>query len=201
MSEIANNEVEVIDLTGLSDSSESDRGDDIEGGVTEKEESDTESSSDASEIEITLNEETRAQLQTAIATVSERRLRQLLKLLVESDVMIEATLTRELVTLRRGTQDVVPRWETCAHCDAEFDINTLREDGECVFHPGELVVSEVGSADWDTDCHGPIDTLENRRKFPENFTWTCCQANGSEYGCLHDRHKPLVTRKRKRIED
>ena len=124
-------DVEVIDLTGLSDSSgehESDQ---------DEEESESEQGSETSEIQITLNEETRAQLQKAIATVSETRLRELLKVLVESELTLEAILTRELVTLQRGTHDVVPRWESCANCNEEFDINTLQEDSECVFHPGE----------------------------------------------------------------
>ncbi|PPQ88473.1 hypothetical protein CVT25_011919 [Psilocybe cyanescens] len=201
MSEIANNEVEVIDLTGLSDSSESEDNDGMEGDTGEEGGSDSESGSDASEIEITLNAETRAQLQTAIATVSETRLRQLLKFLVESDVMMEATLTRELVTLKRETQEVVPRWETCVNCDDEFDTNTLREEAECVFHPGELIVSEESFVDWDPDCHGPMDTLENRKKFPENFAWTCCEENGCSSGCVQDRHRPVVSRKRKRVEE
>jgi len=130
MTEIPN-EVEVIDLTGLSDSSDEHESD------QEAEESGSEHGSETSEIEITLNEDTRAQLQKAIATVSETRLRSLLRVLVESDIALEATLTRELVTLKRGTQDIVPRWESCANCNEEFDINTLRENAECVFHPGE----------------------------------------------------------------
>ncbi len=89
--------------------------------------------SEGSEIEITLNAETRAQLQTAIATVSETRLRHLLRGLVETEVHVEALLTRELITLQRGTQAVVPRWDACLNCDQEFDINTIREETECVF--------------------------------------------------------------------
>jgi len=61
-----------------------------------------------------------------------------LKVLVESELTLEAILTRELVTLKRGTQDIVPRWESCVNCNEEFDTNTLREDSECVFHPGEF---------------------------------------------------------------
>ncbi|KAF8969099.1 hypothetical protein BDZ97DRAFT_1654046 [Flammula alnicola] len=195
------NEAEVIDLTGLSDSSESDGdngGDEIE---EDGEEAGSEQGSEASEIEITLNAETRAQLQTAIATVSETRLRQLLKALVETEVMVEATLTRELVTLKRGTQDIVPRWEVCVHCDEEFDINILREDSECIFHPGELVASEMSFVDWDSDTHGPIDTPENRDQYPENFTWTCCEEDGRSSGCVRGEHKPAVSRKRKRVEE
>ena len=127
-------EVEVIDLTGLTDSSDSSSVDGKEG--MNGEEGGSEDGSDASEIEITLNEETRSQLQSAITTVSETRLRQLLKFLVETDIPVEAALTRELVTLKRETQKVVSRWETCGSCDEEFDTNTIRENTECNFHPG-----------------------------------------------------------------
>ena len=129
MSTIPLSEAEVIDLTGLTDSSDYSSEDGREEGGSED-------GSDASEIEITLNQETRSQLQGAISTVSETRLRQLLKILVETDITIEAALTRELVTLKRGTQKIVPRWETCGNCDEEFDTNTIREDTECTFHPG-----------------------------------------------------------------
>ncbi|KDR78786.1 hypothetical protein GALMADRAFT_1268928 [Galerina marginata CBS 339.88] len=200
MTEIPN-DAEVIDLTGLTDSSESEDGEELEEEAGENGEIGSEDGSDGSEIEITLNAETRAQLQKAIATVSETRLRHLLRILVESDVMIEATLTRELVTLKRGSQDVVPRWETCANCDEEYDINTFREEAECVFHPGELTLSEESFVDWDEDCHGPMDTPENRRQYPENFSWTCCEENGLSNGCVRDQHKPSVARKRKRVEE
>ena len=126
---------EVIDLTGLTDSSDSSSEDGKEVGMN-GEEGGSEDGSDASEIEITLNEETRSQLQSAISTVSETRLRQLLKFLVETDKTVEAALTRELVTLKRGTQKIVPRWEACRNCNEEFDTNTIREDTECNFHPG-----------------------------------------------------------------
>ena len=126
---------EVIDLTGLTDSSDSSSEDGKEVELN-GEEGGSEDGSDASEIEITLNEETRSQLQSAISTVSETRLRQLLKFLVETDKTVEVALTRELVTLKRGTQKIVPRWEACRNCDEEFDTNTIREDNECNFHPG-----------------------------------------------------------------
>ena len=129
---------EVIDLTGLTDSSDSNSEDGREVELDGKE-GGSEDGSDASEIEITLNEETRSQVQSAISTVSESRLRQLLKILVETDITVEAALTRELVTLKRGTQKIVPRWETCGKCDEEFDTNTIREVTECEFHPGQHV--------------------------------------------------------------
>lgn len=209
-------EAEVIDLTGLTDSSDSSSengkevGFDREGG--------SEDDSDASEIEITLNEETRSQLQNAISTVSEKRLRQLLKVLIETDMAVEAALTRELVTLKRGSQKIVPRWETCGKCDEEFDTNTIREGTECEFHPGkyvcvskrdsrfikisgELEVLEENFADWDEACHGPMDTPANRRSYPENFQWTCCDNVGLSSGCVQGEHQPVVARKRKRLEE
>ena len=124
---------EVIDLTALSDSSDSENKSSV---PRDDEDASIQEDSEGFEIEITLNNETRAQLLTAIATVSETRLRQLLNELIETDVTIEAALTRELVTVKRGTRNVVPRWETCSVCDEEYDTNTIREDTECIFHPG-----------------------------------------------------------------
>ena len=126
---------EVIDLTSLSDSDAENpksQADDNDAGPTSAE------GSEDSEIEITLNAETRAQLQKAIATISEARLRRLLTQLVETDITIEATLSRELLTLARRSQSVVPRWETCANCNEEYDINLSQRSSSCVFHPGEL---------------------------------------------------------------
>lgn len=34
-------------------------------------------------------------------------------------------------------------------------------------------------ADHDEDCHGPIDTQENRRDHPEGFQWDCCDTSGA----------------------
>ncbi|KAF9472670.1 hypothetical protein BDN70DRAFT_886756 [Pholiota conissans] len=195
-------DVEVIDLTGLSDSSSS-GGEDDNGsmGRHEDDDSGSEHDSESSEIEITLNAETRAQLQTAIATVSEARLRGVLKALVETEVMFEALLTRELVTLKRGTADIVPRWESCANCDEEFDVNTLREQNECVFHPGDLNPSDASLIEWDAETYGPMDTLDNRHQYPENFNWSCCEKDGQATGCVRGEHRPAVARKRKRIEE
>ncbi|EEB87969.1 hypothetical protein MPER_14459, partial [Moniliophthora perniciosa FA553] len=33
---------------------------------------------------------------------------------------------------------------------------------------------------WDEDCHGPMDTEENRKEFPENFKWSCCNEDGTK---------------------
>jgi hypothetical protein len=50
--------------------------------------------------------------------------------------------------------------------------------------------------DWDSDfwadhdemCHGPIDTEENMKEFPEGFFWDCCEENLSDPGCQIGRH-------------
>lgn len=120
---------EVIDLTSLSDS-------DAE-NIERRVETDDSEESEGGEIEVTLNTETRIQLRTAIATISEARLRRLLSQLVETDITIEAALSKELLTLPRRSRKVVPRWETCANCNEEYDTN-VRNAAVCVFHPGEL---------------------------------------------------------------
>ncbi|KAF6765904.1 hypothetical protein DFP72DRAFT_704 [Ephemerocybe angulata] len=184
---------EVIDLTALSDSSDGERDgrDDDEG--------DSEDGSDVSEVEIHLNEETRGQLCKAIATVSEARLRHVLENLIRTDQAVEIALTREFVTVRRETRHVVPRWEQCVNCDEEYDVNREREEDECQYHPGDMEPDEDGFADWDEDCHGPQDTPENRRQYPQEFMWTCCEEDGTSPGCVIGEHEAaVVTKKRKR---
>lgn len=119
-------DVEVIDLTGLSSGSEEEDLDD----------NDNDEGSE-SEVEIQLNSETREQLRRAILTVSETRLRHVLANLLETDQAVEIALAREFITVQRGTQKVVSRWYRCVQCDTEFDGNTLREEDECAFHPGQ----------------------------------------------------------------
>ena len=51
-------------------------------------------------------------------------------------------------------------------------------------HNGECECDEEGFVDWDEDCHGPMDTPENRKEYPENFVWTCCgESLGESRGC------------------
>jgi hypothetical protein len=116
---------EVIDLTELTESSEG------EGG--------SETSDD--DEDLPLNEVSRAQLHYAISTVSERRLREVVAELVDNIPALEHAMTKEFVTLKRGTQEVVLRWESCVNCDEQFDVNTVRHDDECSFHPGRLQVA------------------------------------------------------------
>ncbi|KAF8071642.1 hypothetical protein FPV67DRAFT_1577635, partial [Lyophyllum atratum] len=187
---------EVIDLTGLSDSSDEEEDED-ESGEEEGSESSSSSQGEDSDVEVPVDGTSRARLHEAIATVGEERLRRILAHLVDSYPAVEDALTRELVTLKRKTQDVVSRWDMCSNCDEEFDTGTRREEEECTFHPGELEVNEEEFVDWDEDCHGPMDTLDNRRSFPQNFTWTCCEGNGISDGCVRGIHRPLPTKKRR----
>ncbi|KAJ3571161.1 hypothetical protein NP233_g3938 [Leucocoprinus birnbaumii] len=191
MTSTGDNEPEVIDLT-LSESSSEDEDGATNGSIHDNQ-------SDMSEVEIQLNEETRTQLKNVINTVSATRLRQVLVELIDTEQAVEIALTKEFITLNRETHSIVPRWETCPNCDEDYDVNTEREDGECLFHPGELEVDEDFFADHDEDVHGPMDTEENRASFPEGFIWSCCEGRGHAPGCVEDRHQAAVPRKRRRI--
>lgn len=93
--------------------------------------------------------------------------------------------------------------EICARCNEEFDPDD-DDDESCLYHRGKLTCTETaacvsnsdahigylrinyhaeGWADWDEDVHGPMDTDEHREEWPENFTWTCCEKAGDDYGC------------------
>jgi hypothetical protein len=80
----------------------------------------------------------KAELQAAIATVSEARLRAIVTKLVQSIPAMESAMIKELVTVKRKekTRKVVSRWETCANCKGEFDVAEKRDREECSYHPG-----------------------------------------------------------------
>jgi hypothetical protein len=126
---------EVIDLTGLTESSEEDDEED-DGSESSSSQGGSDDDGDDDEEEVTINELSRARLHDAILTVSESRLRQVLRNLVETIPAVEVALTSELVTLKRKTRDIVSRWEACTNCDQEFDVHEERENEECIFHPG-----------------------------------------------------------------
>ena len=42
--------------------------------------------------------------------------------------------------------------------------------------------------DHDEDCHGPIDTSENREAYPECFIHTCCDQNMLSKECNTRKH-------------
>ncbi|KAJ8468532.1 hypothetical protein ONZ45_g17208 [Pleurotus djamor] len=180
---------EVIDLT-LSDSEDDDEVSDSATSATESELEDEEG---------VIDEETRKQLHVAIACTPEARLREVVALLVDSSPDIEKAAAKHLVTRKRVPLKVIPRYEICDNCDEEFDTSERREDDECCFHPGELECNYEAFEDWDEDCHGPMDTKSNRREFPENFNWSCCDNDGTEPGCVKGRHTADSPNKRQRL--
>ncbi|KAG6877439.1 hypothetical protein C0993_007247 [Termitomyces sp. T159_Od127] len=186
-------EPEIIDLTALSESESEEEDEELD-----SEGSSEESSSDDDLREVPVNPTSREQLRDAIRELGEDRLRRVLSSLVDAIPEVEETLTKQLLTLKRKSQDVIYRWETCTNCGGEFDMATQREEEECSFHPGELEVDEDEFADWDEFCHGPKDSAHNRGEYPENFKWTCCGGNGKAEGCVRSVHRPIL-RKRRRV--
>lgn len=53
-------------------------------------------------------------------------------------------------------------------------------------------------ADWDENCHGTMDTDENREEWPEGFVWDCCEKDGTAPGCTKG-HRYAVEGKRVRM--
>jgi hypothetical protein len=47
-------------------------------------------------------------------------------------------------------------------------------------YAGELEPDYEAWPDHDERCHGPIDTDDNKREFPDSFEWSCCQTNGGD---------------------
>jgi len=133
MSSHGNNEPEIIDLTILSDSSSAD-GDSATSGPL------CDFDSDASEVEIHLDAETRTQLKNAVDTIPAVLLREILVRMIETEPAVEIALSKELITINRESRTIVPRWEICPNCQEYYDINTQKKDGECQFHPGAQVV-------------------------------------------------------------
>ncbi|KDQ59083.1 hypothetical protein JAAARDRAFT_651962 [Jaapia argillacea MUCL 33604] len=198
---------EVIDLTLLTDSSDE--------SEVDEEESDSGTMESSQYAEEPLDGPHREQLHVAIGAVPELRLRELVTRLCDHVPTVERAFFKELVVVReledevaeevkkygnrKRVREVAPLWEPCANCEEEFDTNEEREEGECEFHPGDLEVDEASFVDWDEDCHGPMDTPSNRRSFPENFTWSCCEADGTTAGCVRGEHIPQGGRKKRRI--
>ncbi|KAK7032773.1 hypothetical protein R3P38DRAFT_770695 [Favolaschia claudopus] len=173
-------ELEIIDLTGETTASEGE----------EEEGSSRNSGSDSDS-----DEPSRAQLREAILRVPSPLLRRVLIDMADAVPAVQHALTKELVTVSRTTRVVVPRWEQCENCDATYDVN---EEGDmCTFHPGEMEVDDEKFVDWDEDCHGPMDCDENRRQFPENFLWSCCEADGMSGGCATGKHTPVQHKRRR----
>ncbi|KAI0436694.1 hypothetical protein F4803DRAFT_566649 [Xylaria telfairii] len=77
----------------------------------------------------------------------------------------------------------------CIQCQSPF-YEEDNGDRKCKYHNGKLEVDYEGDAwaDHDEDCHGTIDTDENRLEYPEGFRWSCCGKVGYRSGCTRGRH-------------
>jgi len=148
-----------------------------------------------------LNDVPRAHLLAAIDTVPELRLRQIIKKLVDEEPAFERALLDELVAVKKRTHEAMSRWGICDNCEEEFDVSELRYEEECTYHTGGLEVDVDQFADHDERCHGPMDTEENRRSFPQGFYWNCCEGQGADHpGCEVGQHVPRTPEtKRRRI--
>ncbi|KAI0329069.1 hypothetical protein GY45DRAFT_920959 [Cubamyces sp. BRFM 1775] len=178
----------------------------------------------------TLDDASRTQLHVAIATTSEERVREAFAALVDSLPAVTERVFQMLVAARpvapgereqeelgeagaagssralsqqhQARERVVmgPRWLVCANCREEYDAGAEWQPDECSYH-SELEANYDAFVDWDEDVHGEIDTRENRRSYPENFIWTCCDRDGTQPGCVSAEHEPgegRVGRKRAR---
>jgi len=183
-------EIEIIDLTDLTESSSGQEDDDDDNASL---------SGDSEEEVVVVDAPTRAKLHAAIFNVSEQRLRQVVADMMDTIPGVDSALAKEFLTLKRKSQLMGQRWEKCANCDDEFDVSTEREHDECNFHPGELNLDEASFVDWDEDTHGPMDTPSNRREYPENFKWSCCGNDGLSEGCVTGQHEIAVPQKKRRF--
>ncbi|KAF8310306.1 hypothetical protein DL93DRAFT_2084704 [Clavulina sp. PMI_390] len=91
--------------------------------------------------------------------------------------------------LHGNKRRLVPRWATCINCELEFDVSDNDDDTACEYHRGHIDVdwSSGTWADWDEDCHGPMDTEENQDEYPDGFKWTCCDTTKGSMYCGYDR--------------
>ncbi|MCJ1391949.1 hypothetical protein MMC18_004816 [Xylographa bjoerkii] len=108
--------------------------------------------------------------------------------------------------------NVRPRHIVCEQCEKEFDVRKNWKKA-CNYHTGmgtpknksrmparltwRLCFIGILDVDWDSDiwadhdenCHGPVDTEENKEEYPEGFIWDCCEKRGAAEGCKIGWHK------------
>ncbi|KAJ7220197.1 hypothetical protein GGX14DRAFT_493576 [Mycena pura] len=188
MSEMAaaDPELEIIDLTGETTTSE-----DGESGDEDEERDKLRYTSSG----LGPDAASRAQLHAAVNALPEARLRQMVLDLADTVPAVYHALARGLLTVG-STSRVIPRWEMCANCGETYDVYDDANE-LCLFHPGELKADETKFVDWDEDCHGPVDTPENRDEYPDNFSWTCCNGDATAPGCVTGRHRPAAPQTKK----
>ncbi|KAI0768103.1 hypothetical protein BD413DRAFT_444022, partial [Trametes elegans] len=157
-----------------------------------------------------LDDLSRTQLHVAIATALEQRVREAFAALVHSVPAVTEHVFGMLpampirVAPRAHTPPapppvrvvLIPRWAICENCGEEHVMGDERDATECGYQPGYLEVNYEAFVDWDEDTHGPMDTPSNRREYPDNFTWSCCDCDGTEPDCVVGEHEPSKGRPR-----
>ncbi|KAJ8072016.1 hypothetical protein AAF712_009643 [Marasmius tenuissimus] len=186
---------EVIDLTALSD------------GPSDEDE--TESDGDSSDgEELVVDANSREELRVALRTVPAARLQEIIMALVMQIPAVERAMTKEFVGPKAGAlkrqreeEDVDgdgEQTERCVRCHEEY---VAADEGECAIHPGQLKVNYEAFVDWDEEVHGPMESEETKREYPENYTWTCCKEDGVSTGCVKTKHEPAPGHNKRRRTD
>ncbi|KAF3388757.1 hypothetical protein F1880_004361 [Penicillium rolfsii] len=110
--------------------------------------------------------------------------------------------SKPTATATTGVKRLRTRFAQCTNCNGEFDV-TENTKKSCTYHPDLAVPDYDRWPDHDENCHGPIDTEENLRQYPESFTYQCCDRYGDEEPCVTDWHRERVyeneTSKRQRF--
>lgn len=111
-------------------------------------------------------------LDKALKTATQSRLEKTLRSLCNNPAILPhieaALLTPSAVASSNGNER--PRYATCKRCFVEFQ-PSLAYHKACDWHPGECEVDWDNDfwADHDEDCHGPLDTDDNRVEYPEGL--------------------------------
>ncbi|KAG2075372.1 hypothetical protein BDR04DRAFT_1091552 [Suillus decipiens] len=138
------------------------------------------------------------ELENAVDRMTQARLRKIIIRLADRIPAFRSALVKEAMVVSDKKRKAVPRWDICANCKKEYDVSSERDEEECCYHSGDLDVDEEFFADHDEDCHGPMDTKENRAEFPEGFIWDCCDENALSEGCETGQHVPGGKLKKRR---
>lgn len=97
--------------------------------------------SDASEEHLTSGSPTpdpeNCTVESAIDTVSDQKLRRVLKTMCRESHEARRSAERLLLTkLHDGSNVKRKRYETCQNCEREYQVDVNRRKNECIYHPG-----------------------------------------------------------------
>ncbi|KAE9370332.1 hypothetical protein N431DRAFT_344135 [Stipitochalara longipes BDJ] len=119
-----------------------------------------------------------------------------IKRVAESLLLVNPPSSPEFESRKRKVDDLnenvlVPKYDTCVHCDGEFDVS-LNEGEACSWHTaGEKQMLEDASIwdDYEDDREGQAmyDTA-GISDYAEGWQWTCCDRLGNEEGCVRGPH-------------